>query len=153
MTVSAESMQIMLQVGLAVRLIYIAFLKSYMTQKGKNLATKEDISGITKKVESIKQELRLVTETQLSIEQEERAALFDLYAKYYRWFVEIHSARISDLHQDRREQVGEMRAAWLAARFDFELAQGRAELLVDDAELRTTLVELAKNHRISIRHG
>ena len=34
---------------------YIAKQKSYEAEKGKNLATKEDISGITKEIESIKE--------------------------------------------------------------------------------------------------
>ncbi len=34
---------------------YIAKQKSYEAEKGKNLATKEDIAAITKEVESVKQ--------------------------------------------------------------------------------------------------
>ena len=33
---------------------YIAKQKSYESEKGKNLATKEDIAGITKEIESVK---------------------------------------------------------------------------------------------------
>src|ERR1700752_1622843 len=41
---------------------YLAFGKSYFTEKGKNLATKEDIEDITKKVEGIKTEFIKETE-------------------------------------------------------------------------------------------
>jgi hypothetical protein len=34
--------------------VFILFLKDYMSQKGKNLATKEDVKDITEKVESVK---------------------------------------------------------------------------------------------------
>lgn len=35
--------------------LYLAFFKSYFTEKGKNLATFEDITGITTKIESVKE--------------------------------------------------------------------------------------------------
>lgn len=34
------------------------YLPSYMDEKGKNLATKEDIEGITRKTEEVQQEFR-----------------------------------------------------------------------------------------------
>lgn len=37
--------------------IYIAFSKSYFSEKGKNLATKEDIGLITKEIETVKNEI------------------------------------------------------------------------------------------------
>jgi flagellar basal body-associated protein FliL len=38
--------------------IYLAFFKSYIGEKGKNLATKQDIGDITSKVETIKYDLK-----------------------------------------------------------------------------------------------
>lgn len=42
---------------------YIAFWKSYFTEKGKNLATVQDISQITELVESVKAEFAKETES------------------------------------------------------------------------------------------
>lgn len=53
---------LILQVALLLLGLYIVFLKSYFTEKGKNLATKEDIEDITKKVESIRTEFIKETE-------------------------------------------------------------------------------------------
>jgi len=73
----------MLSIGL-----YLAFFKSYFQEKGKNLATLEDIEEITKIVESVKQdnntqleliktELSLVTKTQIVIYDDERKAIIE----------------------------------------------------------------------------
>ncbi|MCY7362525.1 MAG: hypothetical protein LH629_10750 [Ignavibacteria bacterium] len=46
--------------------LLIIFLKSYSSEKGKNLATKEDVAEITEKIESVKKEFTLlVTEHQV----------------------------------------------------------------------------------------
>ncbi|MFA7444813.1 MAG: hypothetical protein WCY89_02620 [Flavobacteriaceae bacterium] len=49
-----EVVGIILDLLLIVLLCYGIFFKSYFTEKGKNLATKEDISDITTKIENIK---------------------------------------------------------------------------------------------------
>jgi hypothetical protein len=72
-------------------------LPAYFTEKGKNLATKEDIEGITRQVESIKNEFtnkteKLKTELQysnqvrFSIKTEERSAIINLHEKYFRFY-------------------------------------------------------------------
>ncbi len=38
-------------------IVYFAYFKSYRSEKGKNLSTKEDIEEITNKIESIKNEV------------------------------------------------------------------------------------------------
>ncbi len=47
----------LLEVVLILCGLYLIFFKDYFSQKGKNLATKEDIGEITKKVEEIKSEI------------------------------------------------------------------------------------------------
>src|SRR5208337_669591 len=56
MTTLIVILQAVTLIGLAAAALFIKhYLPSYMTEKGKNLATKEDIEDITHKVESIKQ--------------------------------------------------------------------------------------------------
>ena len=79
---------IILDILLIVIGLYLAFFKSYLKEKGKNLATVEDIGKITKIVESVKQdnntqleliktELALVSKTQLVIYDDERKAIIE----------------------------------------------------------------------------
>lgn len=46
--------QLVIEILLVLLGLYLAFFKSYFKEKGKNLATKEDISEITEKIETIK---------------------------------------------------------------------------------------------------
>ena len=48
--------QILIDIFLIILTLYIAFGKSYFVEKGKNLATKQDIGEITQEIETIKNE-------------------------------------------------------------------------------------------------
>jgi hypothetical protein len=50
--------EIILEVLILLCGLYLALFKSYFTEKGKNLATLEDIEDITKKVEEVKSEIQ-----------------------------------------------------------------------------------------------
>ncbi len=49
-----EAVRIIMEIVILIGLGYIAFFKSYFTEKGKNLASKEDLKELTEKVESVK---------------------------------------------------------------------------------------------------
>jgi len=83
-----QNIEIIIEIALLLIGLYLAFVKSYFQEKGKNLATLEDIGKITKIVESVKQdnntqleliktELSLVTKTQIVIYDDERKAIID----------------------------------------------------------------------------
>jgi len=52
-----EDIQLILEAIIILIGLYLAFFKSYFQEKGKNLATSEDIEKITRKVENVKKEL------------------------------------------------------------------------------------------------
>ena len=71
-------------------------LPSYFNEKGKNLATKEDISDLTQLVETVKynftketehlkSNLQFLTNIHGSLIVEERNAIVDLNEKYFSW--------------------------------------------------------------------
>jgi len=83
-----QNIEIILDILLIIIGLYLAFFKSYFQEKGKNLATLEDIGKITKIIESVKQdnntqleliktELALVSKTQLVIYDDERKAIIE----------------------------------------------------------------------------
>lgn len=76
--------------------LYLAFGKSYFTEKGKNLATSKDIEEITSKVEAIKIEfiketeqlkanLNLITNFQSGLLSEEKNAIIEVNERYFSW--------------------------------------------------------------------
>ena len=60
-------------------LIYLVFIKSYLTEKGKNAATKEDIGNITKEIETVKNEVKYFNQIKFEISREKKEAALDYY--------------------------------------------------------------------------
>ncbi|WP_194778313.1 hypothetical protein [Pararhodonellum marinum] len=88
--------QILLQVVIIFIGLYLAFFKSYFLEKGKNIATNEDIEKLTFKVESIKQQfieknanlkakLDMLTNLQISHKNDERLTLIDFHKNFKKW--------------------------------------------------------------------
>lgn len=61
-----DNLQILLDIILILIGLYLAFFKSYFAEKGKNLATKEDIGEITKEIETIKKEIDINSQKRLT---------------------------------------------------------------------------------------
>jgi len=88
--------EIILEVLILLIGLYLAFFKSYFQEKGKNLATKEDIGDITNTVEEIKSSftteielfksnLQFLTNIQIGIASEERNVIIDFNVKFNNW--------------------------------------------------------------------
>lgn len=71
--------QIIFDILLTLIGLYLAFGKSYFTEKGKNLATKEDIGIITREIETVKNEISFSTQRKIEFlrEQKEVALAFN----------------------------------------------------------------------------
>lgn len=65
--------------------LYLAFVKSYFQEKGKNVATKEDIEEITEKIEKVKSDVGILTHKKISLSTEKQNALLDFNGKYTAW--------------------------------------------------------------------
>jgi hypothetical protein len=72
-------LQIIIDILLIITLLYIAFFKSYFTEKGKNIATKEDIGNITKEIETVKNEVKYFNQIKFEISKEKKEAALDYY--------------------------------------------------------------------------
>lgn len=77
---------------IALALIY---WKNYSSEKGKNLATKNDIGDITKEIEQVKNELSFKNQSKRDWFLESKKNLIDFYDAYFVW-VE-NSLRIADI--------------------------------------------------------
>lgn len=84
-------------------LILTKFLPSYMTQKGKNLATKEDITEITNKVETVKTEYKakfdkiqkkneVLADSLKQAKQRYSSKQFDLYNELWHSLVDLQTS-------------------------------------------------------------
>src|SRR2546423_12509755 len=97
---TTESIQLVLEALILLLLLYLAFLKSYFQEKGKNIATKEDVEEITSLVESVKSQLQFSLQAKLSLRAEEHQVVIDYFAKYSAWLSAITNCSIANLDRD-----------------------------------------------------
>lgn len=138
-----ELIQIIIEIILVIIGVYLAFFKSYFQEKGKNLATSEDIEEITKKVESIKTDfireteklkldLQYSNQVRFSIKTEEIKCLFDYYEKYYLWLNILLEFYFGNFNEDNPELLKNSQNVINDANFKLLLAEAKAELLIDN---------------------
>ncbi|HSD07911.1 hypothetical protein [Flavobacterium sp.] len=133
--------------------LYLALFKSYFQERGKNLATKEDIGEITKIVEDVKHSFTKETEqlrSSLSLFNnvfaglvgEERNAIVDLNEKYFLW---LHCLMDSNMggadikvNKDLDEHKKIINDCWT----NYINSRAKFDLFVDDIEFKLQLNEM-----------
>jgi hypothetical protein len=80
-----EIIQLILEIIIIILGLYMAFFKSYFSEHGKQLALKEHVEDLTKKVETVKSEIDLLTKTKFDLATNERTAILDYHSKYFDW--------------------------------------------------------------------
>lgn len=89
-----SDIQLFLESLIVILGFYLAFYKSYFKEKGKNVATKEDIEEITKKIEKVKSDVEILTHKKISLSNEKQNTLMDYNNKYASWLNYILNASI-----------------------------------------------------------
>lgn len=127
--------QILIEIVTLLLLLYLVFFKSYFQEKGKNLATKEDVEEITTKVELIKTDLQYSLQARLSLRAEEHNALVDYYSNYGAWLNGILNWSGVDITEENPERLAEIRAELDDFEKNFSIAESRMELFVENDEI------------------
>ena len=141
-----EVLDIILDIILIIIGLYLAFFKSYFQEKGKNLATLEDIEEITSKVESIKTDfireteklkldIQFTNQVKFSLKSEELKALLDFYEKYYLWLNILLDFYFGKYNEDNQGALKEAENIINDAYFRYLISETKAELLINDEEL------------------
>lgn len=102
-----EIVQIILEVIIILLGLYMAFFKSYFSEHGKQLALKEHVEELTKKVETVKSEIDLLTKTKFDLATNERTAILDYHSKYYEWrnsMLTLYPSVINENNFDSKDQ-------------------------------------------------
>lgn len=149
-------------------------LPSYFNEKGKNLATKEDISDLTQLVETVKynftketehlkSNLQFLTNIHGSLIVEERNAIVDLNEKYFSWLnllLDTGFDNIDDTDNiaidSYRKQVGQYYSSFLNSQTRFGLFLEYEDLskYADKLKIETLklLGTLATDYLLKIKH-
>jgi hypothetical protein len=125
---------------------FLAYGKSYFKEKGKNVATKEDIEEITKLVEDVKHSftketemlkanLQLLTNIQVGLYSEERNAIIDYNMKYFYWLNLLKDESMIFNAIEKNEQLDIMSKNLNDAYSEFLSCQAKFDLFIDNPEL------------------
>ncbi|WP_460489636.1 hypothetical protein, partial [Curvibacter fontanus] len=125
---TSEILQLLVETVIVVLLFYLAFLKSYFQEKGKNLATKEDIEEMTSLVESVKSELQYSLQAKLSLRAEEHDALVNYFTRYSVWLSAISNCSLAGVDKDNVTKLSEIRSQLDTFHLDVDLAAGKMQL-------------------------
>lgn len=137
---------LIIQITLLFLTVYLAFFKSYLTEKGKSAALKEDLSTLTQEVEKVKSEFTkeqeiLKTELQralsneVSYQNEVRNALINYHSIISEWLYSILEVGWGDYNKTNVETLISTRRTIASYYAKAGIAKSRVELLVEDEQL------------------
>lgn len=132
---NVEIVQFIIEGVIILLLGYVAFLKSYFQEKGKNLATKEDVEEITSKMEAIKSTFQYSLQAKLSWRTEEHDALVDYYSKYGVWLSTITGLNLAGINYDNAVRLTEIRSELDDCERQLNAADCRVELFVSNKDI------------------
>ena len=129
----------------AVSIIAYFFIKnllpSYFSEKGKNLATKEDITEITEKIKTVETKIKIKESVEIDYNSLKRKAILDYFATLNKWqrVTTEYSADHSDDHEVKTEiSIGKIKEAKSAN----NLKEGEVEIFISDKEFYSLRTEL-----------
>jgi hypothetical protein len=129
----------------------MAFFKSYFSEHGKQLALKEHVEELTKKVETVKSEIDLLTKTKFDLATNERTAILDYHSKYYDWrnsILALFPSVINEINFDTKDVFfNDVRTKELFARNSEERLN-----LYDNSEELNKIKKEAKISCIKMQH-
>jgi hypothetical protein len=122
-------------------------LPSYFTEKGKNLATKEDISQLTQLVETVKfnftketehlkSNLQFLNNLHGNLVSEERNTIIDYNEKYFNWLNLILDTGFDNIDDSNNEEIDKFRTKISQYYTSFLNSHSRFNLFIDNEELK-----------------
>ncbi|WP_405604162.1 hypothetical protein [Polaribacter sp. Asnod1-A03] len=138
--------EIILEIFLILIGLYLALFKSYFQEKGKNIATSEDIEDLTLKVESVKQQfieknatlkakLDLLTNLQINHKNDERLALINFHKKLKSWIGLLTESSPSLVDDYDNQEILSKIHHYQFTYSEVRTAQAMLELYIKDEEL------------------
>lgn len=139
-----ETIQIILQLLSGIGICFILYFNSYSKEKGKNIATKEDIEDITHKIETVKNQIHYTTQSKLSLKDEERNAVVDVYDKLHSWTYGIMNISYVESEGNEEAFVRQLLNDINKLKFAYISSRAIATLFVRDEEFLKSLNNVCK---------
>jgi len=127
-----EVAEIIIDVLFLLGVLYLAFFRSYFQEKGKNLATREDIQKITSLVENVKTQLQYSLQAKLVLKREEHDALLNYYTRLYAWFHSINTFNFTGVTHENLNILDERFTCLTTLHHNTNMALAKVCVLTDD---------------------
>src|ERR1700741_536710 len=138
--------QIIIEIAILFTALYLAFFKSYLTEKGKRAAMKEDIELVTREVESIKNEftkdqeilktdLQRILNNEVSYRNEERNALIQFHGMINEWVYAILDIKCAEYDRTSINALVNDRNRIAKYFAKAGISKSKVELLVEDENI------------------
>ena len=126
--------------------LYLAFFKSYLTEKGKSVALKEDLKELTSEVESVKDkfvkeqeimktDLQRILNNELSYRNEERDAIISFHGIINQWIYSILEVHLSNYDRINLTELVDIRNNNSLYYAKAGIAKSKIILLIEDKNL------------------
>ena len=123
-------------------------LPSYFSEKGKNIATQQDITKITELVEEVKMtftteteklksNLQVLTNMQVSLFSEERAAIIDYNEKYFIWLNSLTDSGLGEIDDRNDQEISNYQKRLSEIYTQFLYSETKFGLFVENMGLKT----------------
>ena len=101
------------------------------------MCIRDSIKEITSLVEVVKSQLQFALQAKLSLRAEEHQALVDYFSKYSAWLSAIKNCSTVGITKDNTSRLAEIRSQLDMLHEDFDLADGKMELFVDNKDIHS----------------
>ncbi len=143
------------------------YYPKYFEEKGKNLATKEDIAEITnlveqvrysftKDTEKLKANLFLLTSLQVGLFSEEKNAIIDFNEKFFKWQQMLTDSSLGGIDDRSKSELEKYKTMLQQSYIDFLNSETRFNLFVENNELTAFAnkikIETLKHLSVIIQH-
>lgn len=152
---------IQIVITLALFFLIKNYFPAYFTEKGKNLATKEDIEEITEKIKTVESKINIRTTGEIDYNSLQRKIILDYFGAYNHWERQV------SLSEANYENDCDIKNALTLtkineAKFNYNLREGEIEIFISDVnfytlrgKLTVALLKLQQEfeiHTIKITH-
>ncbi len=147
------NIEIVLQILLILICLYLALFKSYFQEKGKNIATSEDIEELTIKVEAVKDKfieknsilkskLDLLTNLQIGQKNDERLALIEFHKSISKWINLLSSSSINLINDYDNIEIDNKLFHYNEVYNEVLASKSLLSLYIEDKDLHDCILEL-----------
>lgn len=123
-------------------ILYFAFIQSYINEKGKNLATKQDINEITRITEKVRTDLLFSLQNRTLLNELNKNSIIEFYQNYYQWQQSITSDTFEHLKGFNNIQLQAIIDRTYNAYSTLIFSKAKIQFFIENEELKKNASEL-----------